>query len=32
MKRNETSQVKRKIVVDPAQYDAEANELRHVMT
>ena len=31
MKRNETSQVKRKIVVDPAQYDAEANELRHVV-
>ena len=32
VKRKETSQVNRKIVVDPAQFDVEANEFRHVMT
>ena len=32
VKRKETSQVNHKIVVDPAQFDVEANEFRHVMT
>ena len=32
VERKETSQVKRKIVVDPAQFDEKENELRHVST
>ena len=32
VERKETSQVKRKIIFDPAQFDEEANELRHVST
>ena len=32
VERKETSQVKRKIVFDPAQFDEKENELRHVST
>ena len=32
VERKETSQVKRKIVVDPAQFDVSENQLRHVST